>query len=252
MKLIHIFAIAAAMTAASTAQNATPANANGKPLTVASNAGNKPTAVSATNTSKVSRPAANVPAAAKPVRAQEAAKKSSTPSTSNGKAPAPAPVGTVKPAPQNATQSTTASTHKKPSAKRKGPHVAHTGKTPASGATAPAAQIDPAHGRRDPFISAIRTANSGGPMGPPCATGKRCLSIPELTLHGIVKDATGKMMALVVTPTNRMYILRESDQVFNGSVVKITSDSVIFREYATDNLGHETAHEVVKKITAGS
>ena len=250
MKLIHIFAIAAAMTAVSTAQNTTPANANGKPQTVASNAGNKPSAVIATNATKASLPAANVPAAAKPAKSQEAAKKSSTPSTSNGKAPAP--VGTVKPAPQNASQSATASARKKPAARRKGPQVSKTSKTPANGATAPAAQTDGSHGRRDPFISAIHPANSTGPAGPPCATGKRCLSIPELTLHGIVKDATGKMMALVVTPTNRMYILRESDQVFNGSVVKITSDSVIFREYATDKLGHESAHEVVKKITVGS
>jgi hypothetical protein len=251
MKLIHIFAIAAAITAVSTAQNATPANANGKPQTVASNAGNKPSAVIATNTPKISVPAANVTAAAKPAKSQEAAKKSSTPSTSNGKAPAP--VGTAKPTPQDPGQSksVTASAHKKPAARRKGPQVSKTSKVPANGAT-PAAQTDGSHGRRDPFISAIRTANSGGPAGPPCATGKRCLSIPELTLHGIVKDATGKMMALVVTPTNRMYILRESDQVFNGSVVKITSDSVIFREYATDKLGHETAHEVVKKITVGS
>jgi hypothetical protein len=31
-------------------------------------------------------------------------------------------------------------------------------------------------------------------------------------------------------------------------VEKITSDSVVFREFATDNLGRESAHEVVKKI----
>jgi len=78
--------------------------------------------------------------------------------------------------------------------------------------------------------------------------GKRCLFIPELELKGIAKDTDGQMMAVVVSTTHRAYFLRENDQVFNGSVQKITSDSVIFREFATDHLGRETAHEVVKRI----
>lgn len=241
MKLTHIFAVAAAMAAMSTAQNATPAGTNGKQQTVATNAGAKPsTAISANSVLKVSVPV-SAPAATKPANSQESATKSSV------------PVVTAKPAPQDAAKSkatTNASAHKP--AKRRGPRVSKSSQASANGATAPASQAGESRGRRDPFVSAIRTANSSGPAAPPCATGKRCLSIPELTLHATVKDATGKMMAMVVTPSNRMYILRESDQVFNGSVVKITADSVIFREYSTDKLGHESAHEVVKKLAPSS
>jgi hypothetical protein len=43
--------------------------------------------------------------------------------------------------------------------------------------------------------------------------------------------------------------LRENDQVFNGSVEKITTDSIVFREFTKDALGRESAHEVVKKIS---
>jgi hypothetical protein len=102
-----------------------------------------------------------------------------------------------------------------------------------------------ANGRRDPFISPIRTV---GPIGPNCSTGKRCLSIPEMVLKGTVRDISGKMMAVVVNSTQKTYTLRENDQVFNGSVEKITTDSVIFREYVKDPLGHETPREVVKKL----
>ena len=58
------------------------------------------------------------------------------------------------------------------------------------------------------------------------------------------------MVAAVTDPAmgHRPYFLRENDQVFNGTVEKITSDSVIFREYATDNMGRESAHEVVKRL----
>jgi hypothetical protein len=102
-----------------------------------------------------------------------------------------------------------------------------------------------ANGRRDPFISPIRTT---GPIGPNCSTGKRCLSIPEMVLKGTVRDISGKMMAVVVNSTQKTYTLRENDQVFNGSVEKITTDSIIFREFVKDPLGHETAREVVKKL----
>ena len=101
--------------------------------------------------------------------------------------------------------------------------------------------------RRDPFVSIIRTAPAG-PGGPNCTVGKRCLYIPELVLKGIAKDTDGQMLAVVVSNTHRAYFLRENDQVFNGSVQKITTDSVIFREFATDHLGRETAHEIVKRI----
>jgi Tfp pilus assembly protein PilP len=106
-----------------------------------------------------------------------------------------------------------------------------------------------AHGRRDPFVSPI-VADKGGFNRPPsnCTSGKRCLVIPELVLQGTVKDTSGKMMAVVANSTRRTYFLRENDQVFQGSVEKITSDSIIFREYIKDALGRETAREVVKKL----
>lgn len=102
-------------------------------------------------------------------------------------------------------------------------------------------------GRRDPFVSPIRSAGSISPT-PNCTSGKRCLAIPELVLQGTVRDISGKMMAVVSTSNRRTYTLRENDQVFNGSVEKITSDSIIFREYVKDAVGRETAKEVVKKM----
>jgi hypothetical protein len=108
-----------------------------------------------------------------------------------------------------------------------------------------------AAGRRDPFISPIRAVSSGSPTGN-CTTGKRCLAIPELILQGTVRDISGKMMAIVITSNHRTYTLRENDQVFNGSVEKITSDSIIFREFVRDAVGRESAKEVVKKLSPTS
>ena len=132
-----------------------------------------------------------------------------------------------------------------------GPTVsAKSGKTSTVGTTGPATgQLAGSHGRRDPFLSPLRRQEGvvqGSPTAP-CSTGKRCLTIPELVLQGTVKDTTGKMMALVATGTHT-YMLRENDQVFNGSVVKITSDSIVFREYGIDKFGNQVPHEVIKKM----
>ncbi len=104
-----------------------------------------------------------------------------------------------------------------------------------------------AAGRRDPFVSPIRDRSNVAPTAS-CTSGKRCLAIPELVLQGTVRDISGKMMAVVSTSNRRTYTLRENDQVFNGSVEKITSDSIIFREYTKDAVGRESAKEVVKKL----
>ena len=103
-------------------------------------------------------------------------------------------------------------------------------------------------GRRDPFISPIRAVTPQAPSGPNCSTGKKCLAINELTVKGTAKDTDGKMMAIVASSNSRAYFLRENDQVFNGTVQKITSDSVVFRESTVDNLGRQITHEIVKRI----
>jgi Tfp pilus assembly protein PilP len=117
----------------------------------------------------------------------------------------------------------------------------------------PAPRTFGAHGRRDPFVSPI-VAKDGGINRPPsnCTSGKRCLVIPELILQGTIKDTSGKMLAVVANSIKKTYFLRENDQVFQGSVEKITSDSIIFREYVKDGLGRETAREVVKKLVPTS
>ena len=45
------------------------------------------------------------------------------------------------------------------------------------------------------------------------------------------------MIAVVVNSLNKAYFLRENDPVFNGYVVKITGDSIIFKETLQDKLG---------------
>src|SRR3954469_3094071 len=100
-------------------------------------------------------------------------------------------------------------------------------------------------GRRDPFLSPVVAM---GAIGSGCSAGKRCLTIDQIALKGVVKAESG-MIAVVTNSLDKAYFLRENDPVFNGYVVKITGDSIIFKETFHDRLGKALTRDVTKSIT---
>lgn len=230
-------------------------------------ASTKPTVKTSTTPVKQASPAgtqakgAPTPVVVAKDGAKAATKKTDTKKAAPAKAaPAKTPaVIAVKPvAPAKNAGASQTKTAKKPAvtvpAKAPAPGTAQ--KAPAAQTAAekpkPAVRAFGAHGRRDPFVSPIVSKDGISRPAPNCTSGKRCLVIPELVLQGTVKDTSGKMMAVVANSIKKTYFLRENDQVFQGSVEKITSDSIIFREYVKDALGRETAREVVKKLVPPS
>ncbi|HVN17347.1 MAG TPA: AMIN domain-containing protein [Dongiaceae bacterium] len=121
---------------------------------------------------------------------------------------------------------------------------------PAPAATKPAEPAKPKpeekkwamNGKRDPFFSPVVQQQGSG-----CSTGKKCLEIGNINLRGVVKSDSG-FIAVVTNNIGKAYFLRENDPVFNGYVVKITGDSVVFQETVQDKLGKTSTHEVVKRI----
>jgi hypothetical protein len=101
-----------------------------------------------------------------------------------------------------------------------------------------------ANGRRDPFISPV-VSHAGTSS---CNSGKKCLEIGTINLRGVVHGESG-FIAVVSNGLNKAYFLRENDPVFNGYVVKITGDSIIFQETLQDRVGKSFTREVTKKIT---
>jgi hypothetical protein len=100
------------------------------------------------------------------------------------------------------------------------------------------------NGKRDPFFSPVVQQ----PTGSGCSTGKKCLEIGQINLRGVVKSESG-FIAVVTNTLNKAYFLHENDPVFNGYVVRITGDSVVFQETVQDKLGKPFTREVVKRIT---
>jgi hypothetical protein len=138
------------------------------------------------------------------------------------------------------------------------PAVAKTSPTaakpaPASPAAEPSKNADQKEmkwamtGKRDPFVSPVvyQTGVSN------CTGGKKCLEIGAISLRGVVHSDNG-FIAVVTNSMNKAYFLRENDPVFDGYVVKITGDSIVFQETQQDRLGKTFTKEVVKKLTTPS
>lgn len=100
-------------------------------------------------------------------------------------------------------------------------------------------------GKRDPFVSVIRPESPH--KGPVCTTGKKCLVVGQMALRGVVRSGN-TVIAVVQNREGKTYFLHEKDPVFNGQVVRIHPDSIVFRETVIDRAGRQSARDVVKRI----
>jgi len=160
------------------------------------------------------------------------------------------PVIAAKPAPAKPAAAKTAGkavaqSEVKPAAKAAEPDAknADASKTADSKIAKPEDKKWAMNGKRDPFFSPVVQQ----PTGSGCSTGKKCLEIGQINLRGVVRSDNG-FIAVVTNNLNKAYFLRENDPVFNGYVVKITGDSVVFQETVQDKLGKPFTREVVKRI----
>lgn len=116
---------------------------------------------------------------------------------------------------------------------------------PATGETY---RYDP-QGRRDPFRSLVGpTPKLSRKDAPPGVPG---FMIDEVNLQGVVKTKDG-MIALIKGPDNKGYFIRAGDKLYDGEVLRITGDAVVFRQEVNDPTRIERHREVVKELKSES
>lgn len=115
-------------------------------------------------------------------------------------------------------------------------------------ATTDTYRYDP-QGRRDPFRSLIgptpRVSREDAPPGPPG------FMIDEIDLQGVFQTRQG-LVAMIRGPDNNGYSMRVGDKVYDGEVIRITPDSIVFRQEVNDPTRIERYREVVKALTTES
>lgn len=114
--------------------------------------------------------------------------------------------------------------------------------------TADTYRYDP-QGRRDPFRSLI------GPA-PKTDLGTRPIGVPgflidELRLQGVIQTPHG-LAAMMAGPDNNGYLIRVGQKTFDGEAIRITRNSVVFRQEVNDPTRIERYREVVKELNPGA
>ncbi len=105
-------------------------------------------------------------------------------------------------------------------------------------------RYDP-QGRRDPFRSLIgptpKVNRENAPPGPPG------FMIDEIDLQGVIRRKQG-LVAMIKGPDNNGYTIQVGDKVFDGEVIRIAQESVVFRQEVSDPTRIERFREVIKEL----
>ncbi len=103
-------------------------------------------------------------------------------------------------------------------------------------------------GRRDPFrsldVTTSMQAASAPIVRPPGLKGQL---VSEIKVVGILKNK-GELMAIAQGYRNKTYFIHPSDILFDGKVLEIRRDLVLFTQTLTDNFGKKLSQQVTKKL----
>jgi hypothetical protein len=86
---------------------------------------------------------------------------------------------------------------------------------------------DPA-GRRDPFVNLLIGIKAKGPAAP-----KGALTVGDAKVVGITQGSSG-YTAIIVGADNKARFMKAGDKLFDGQIISIEKDRVLFRQDFTE------------------
>lgn len=101
--------------------------------------------------------------------------------------------------------------------------------------------------RRDPFISPFRRRNLL-PSGPR-PEGKAGLLIEEISLTGIFETPEGLFAQVRGGPKDKAYLLQAGDQLYDGDVVDVTEEQVVFNQIDNSPTATKPFREVIRRLS---
>jgi hypothetical protein len=104
--------------------------------------------------------------------------------------------------------------------------------------------------RRDPFKSLLIAPDRPEFRGPR-PEGVPGLLIDEVDLKGIFRTARGYVAQVNASNQKKSYLLKEGDQLYDGDVVSIGKNEVIFKQIVQDPTALKPFREIVKSLNPG-
>ncbi len=101
--------------------------------------------------------------------------------------------------------------------------------------------------RRDPFKSLLAAPDRAELRGPR-PEGVPGLLIDEIDLTGVFRTSKGFVAQVVAANQKKSYLLKEGDQLYDGDVVSINRNEVVFKQIVQDPTALKPFREVVKSL----
>lgn len=107
--------------------------------------------------------------------------------------------------------------------------------------------------RRDPFKSLLKTQTDRQvPRPEERPEGVAGLLIDELQIQGIFILDSGPVAQVISSASETSFLIRQGDQLWDGDVVRINLEEIVFKQTVNDPTALKPFREVVKKLNPES
>ncbi len=107
--------------------------------------------------------------------------------------------------------------------------------------------------RRDPFKSLLKTqADRKVPRPEERPEGIAGLLIDELQIQGIFILDSGPVAQVISSASETSFLIRQGDQLWDGDVLRINLEEIVFKQTVNDPTALKPFREVVKKLSPES
>jgi hypothetical protein len=101
--------------------------------------------------------------------------------------------------------------------------------------------------RRDPFKSLLAAREANEPRGPR-PEGIPGLLIDEILISGIFRTPDGWRAQVQAADKDKSYLIRVGDELYDGDVVSISDNEIVFKQIVQDPTALKPFRDVVKKL----
>ncbi len=102
--------------------------------------------------------------------------------------------------------------------------------------------------RRDPFRSLVETREAPAEASSERPAGRAGLLIDEILVEGVFELPDGPVAQVQSAREETSYLLRPGDQLWDGDVISITLDEVVFKQVVDDPTALKPFREVKKRL----
>jgi Tfp pilus assembly protein PilP len=102
-------------------------------------------------------------------------------------------------------------------------------------------------GRRDPFLNLVGVTTEARANAKKGEGGAAAMTAAEISVRGVMQSR-GKLIAMVMGPDNKTYIVHQGDKLLDGEIKLITPEGLVIEQEVNDPLSVVKQREIRKLL----